>query len=80
MESESSTLFGASIRAWLALMIIGTICFISIVHSAAVVYLVVKGELPLEELKIVEPLYSLGGMALGFYFGQKMVKGSSATG
>jgi uncharacterized RDD family membrane protein YckC len=79
-EDETSTMFGVSIRAWLALLIVGTICAISVLHAYATVRLVLEGTLRPEDLKIGEPLYSLGGMALGFYFGQKMVKGGGASG
>jgi hypothetical protein len=73
-------MFGVSIRAWLALLIVGTICAVSTMYAYAIVRLVLEGTLAPEDLKIGEPLYSLGGMALGFYFGQKMVKGSTASG
>jgi hypothetical protein len=51
-----------------------------VLHAYATVRLVLEGTLRPEDLKIGEPLYSLGGMALGFYFGQKMVKGGGASG
>jgi len=73
-------MFGVSIRAWLALLIVGTICAVSVLYAYAIVRLVLDGTLAPEDLKIGEPLYSLGAVALGFYFGQKTVKGSSATG
>ncbi len=49
-----SKLLGVSIRAWLAIMTVGTIC-----------------AMQAGGIKVEEPLYTLGGMALGFYFGQK---------
>lgn len=52
--SDDSTLFGVSIRAWLAVLLTVTICAMSVLT-----------------LEIKEPLYTLGGLAIGFYFGQK---------
>lgn len=69
-RDDGSMLFGVSIRAWLALVIIGTVCAISIIFAIADIK---AGH---EELKIGEPLYTMAGMALGFYFGQKMAKGA----
>jgi len=43
-----------SIRAWLALIIVTTICAMSILG-----------------MTVVEPLYTIGSLAIGFYFGQK---------
>lgn len=71
IEDKGSTLFGVSIRAILALLIVGTICAISTLYAYAVVRLVLEGKLQPADLKIGEPLYSLGAVALGFYFGQK---------
>jgi hypothetical protein len=51
---DSSKLLGVSIRAWLAVLTVGTICAM---QAAG--------------MEVKEPLYTLGGMALGFYFGQK---------
>lgn len=65
---SSSTIFGVSVRAWLAVIIIGSVCAISIVFAVADVRAA-------KELKIAEPLYSMATMALGFYFGQKLAKG-----
>lgn len=51
---EDSRLFGVSIRGWLAVLLVITICAMS-----------------LFAMEIKEPLYTLGGMAVGFYLGQK---------
>ena len=51
--SHHSLLFGVSIRAWIAVLVIGTVCFMSI-----------------REISIKEPLYTLAGLVVGFYFGQ----------
>jgi hypothetical protein len=59
-----SVLGGISVRAWLALIIVLTVCIMSLVSAIAVVR---RGE----EITISEPLYSMAVLALGFYFGQK---------
>lgn len=46
--------FDVSVRAGLATMLTGTVCFMS-----------------LYEIEIREPLYTLVGLAVGLYFGQK---------
>ena len=48
-----SIAFGISIRGWIAMIVIGTVCFMSI-----------------RETTIKEPLYTLAGLVVGFYFGQ----------
>lgn len=52
--SEESTLFNVSIRAWTLLMLVTTVCIMSVVG-----------------IEVKEPLYTLVGLAVGFYFGQK---------
>ena len=59
-----SSFFGISVRAWLAILIVTTTCAISVMFAVADIK---QGK----ELKIGEPLYTMAGMALGFYFGQK---------
>jgi len=54
-ENGDSRPFGISMRGWLALVIVATICLLSGL-----------------QIEVVEPLYSMGTMALGFYFGQKV--------
>jgi len=49
-----SKLFGVSIRGWIAVVLIQTVCVMSVLKIA-----------------IVEPLYSMALLAIGFYFGQK---------
>jgi hypothetical protein len=54
-EQADSRPFGISMRGWLALIIVVTVCLLSGL-----------------QIEVVEPLYSMGTMALGFYFGQKV--------
>lgn len=49
---ESSKIWGVSLRGWIALIVIMTICLMSII-----------------KIDIKEPLYTLGGLIVGFYFG-----------
>lgn len=53
-NGDDSRPFGISMRGWLALIIVVTVCGMS---AAGVV--------------VIEPLYSMSMLALGFYFGQK---------
>ena len=66
-EESSSTAFGISIRGWLATMVLGTVCAMSIAQAAVAI-------LKQENFMIEEPLYSLAVATLGFYFGQKTNK------
>lgn len=52
--SEESTLFNVSVRAWTLLMLVTTVCVMSVTG-----------------IEVKEPLYTLVGLAVGFYFGQK---------
>lgn len=58
-EQGDSRPFGISMRGWLALIIVLTVCGMS---AAGVL--------------VVEPLYSMSMLALGFYFGQKVNQGT----
>lgn len=53
-NGDDSRPFGVSMRGWLALIIVLTVCGMSAGGVA-----------------VVEPLYSMALLALGFYFGQK---------
>jgi len=74
-SSGDSHFMGITIRAWLALWLIGAV----ICHSLAVVVVVimlVRGNLitvdqAVAALKVSEPLYTMSGMALAYYFGQQ---------
>jgi hypothetical protein len=54
---DDSRLFGISLRGWLTLMVVGTICGLAVV-----------------QIEVKEPLYSIGALTVGFYFGQKTKK------
>lgn len=66
-QNAESAFANVSVRAWLALGIIGTVCLISVGGAAA-------GLMRGESITIAEPLYSMAVLALGFYFGQKTTK------
>lgn len=53
-NADDSRLWGVSMRAWMALLIVVTVCAMSMAG-----------------IPVVEPLYSMSLLALGFYFGQK---------
>jgi hypothetical protein len=55
--NDSSTIFGVSIRGWIAIVVIFTVCLMSGLKIA-----------------ITEPLYTLAGLIIGFYFGQNPKK------
>lgn len=58
-----------SVRAWLAIGLIATVCL----HSGATVYLAIVLRQP-DLVKVGEPLYTMAGMALAYYFGQQKQK------
>lgn len=61
-----SSFLKISIRAWLALLLIGSVCS----HSIALIALsIIQKDAAL--LKVTEPLYTMSGMALAYYFGQQ---------
>lgn len=53
-DVQDSSILGVSVRAWLALILISTVCTMSIMGK-----------------EVFEPLYTLAGIALGYYMGQK---------
>lgn len=59
-KSDYSTIFGVSIRGWIAIIVILTVCCMSI-----------------GKIDIKEPLYTLAGLIIGFYFGQNPKKANS---
>lgn len=54
---DHSTAFGISIRGWIAIAVILTVCGMSI-----------------GQIDIKEPLYTLAGLIVGFYYGQNPKK------
>ena len=64
ISEPGSLLFGVSMRAWLALVIVFTVCAHSLTET---ICNALRGEASMIE----EPMYSMAVMTLGFYFGQK---------
>lgn len=58
--SIDSSIFHVSVRAWLALTLCGTVCYMSIVGA-----------------EVKEPLYTLVGAAIFYYFGSQQRKEGS---
>lgn len=54
---DQSTIYGVSIRGWIAIVVVFTVCLMSGM-----------------KIKIEEPLYTLAGLIIGFYFGQNPKK------
>lgn len=52
-KRHDSHIMGLSVRSIVVLVIVGTVCYMSVI-----------------KLKIEEPLYTLVGMCMGYYFGQ----------
>ena len=50
---RSSHVFNVSLRGWIALIVVLTICGMSAL-----------------KIQVAEPLYTIGGMIVAFYFGQ----------
>jgi len=69
MNNDGSRVWGVSIRAWIACLLVGTVCLIYILDACATVWMNFKGANL--ELKISEPLYTLAIMAVSFYLGNK---------
>jgi hypothetical protein len=72
-----SAIFGVSVRAWLAVTLVSTVCVSHLVGAFGVVIEAVGTHdfsKVAEFVKVNEPLYSLVGMALGFYLGQNQKK------
>ena len=62
---QDSRVGGVSVRAWLVMMLCGTVCVQSI--AGQVLGYFITGEMVIE---IREPLYSLSIAAASYYFGQ----------
>lgn len=68
-QNPDSVIGGVSIRAWLAVMLVGTVCLMALFTQVAGA--VMAGDLVFE---IKEPLYSLSIGAVAYYFGQAQKK------
>ena len=77
--AKDSTIAGVSIRAWLAVMLVITVCA---THFSIVIAVLIEAVASHDFAKvgtfttIGEPLYSMSVAALGFYFGQKVTNRS----
>ena len=72
-QVENSTILGVSIRGWIAVWLIATVCCNQLFVTIAVsVYAIMTLDFSLvgPQSTIGEPLYSLSIGALGYYFGQ----------
>jgi len=58
-QNDNSMILGISLRGWIAMIVILTICLMSGL-----------------QIDIKEPLYTLAGLIIGFYFGQNPKKGA----
>jgi hypothetical protein len=76
-EEKLSSIFGVSIRGWIAILLTATVCGNQIFLTAACVWDAIANK-DFSKVgtftTIGEPLYSMGVAALGFYFGQKNSK------
>ena len=72
-----SSFFGVSVRAWLAFVLVFTVCsnHLSVTLGVLVDAILTKDWSKVGTFSTVgEPLYSMAVAALGFYFGQKTQK------
>lgn len=60
---EESRIMNVSMRGWIALIVVLTVCAMSVMN-----------------LEIREPLYTLAGMVVGFYFAQQKQKPHETAG
>lgn len=73
-SKEDCSFYSISIRAWIALVLVLTVCANHLAITCAVLFEAVKkGDFAKvgTYTTISEPLYSLVVLAVGFYFGQK---------
>lgn len=72
--NKDSSFYGISVRAWLAILLVCTVCFN---HVAVVTAVLVEAVISKDFAKvgtyvtIAEPLYTLVIGAVAYYFGQK---------
>ncbi len=62
---HDSQVGGVSVRAWLVMMLCGTVCLLAVLNPVLTYF--ATGDLVIE---IREPLYSLSIAAASYYFGQ----------
>lgn len=66
LPKSESTIFGMSVRAIIVLMVVSTLCLLQLLLP--ILGYLVSGDMVIE---IKEPYYSVVGMSVAFYFGQK---------
>lgn len=71
IPKTDSQVFGVSVRAWLAIWLVGTVCFSQVIEVVGRVYfsIVSISVDPITQIVVNEPLYSMSIAALSFYFG-----------
>lgn len=76
-NGKDSSIFGVSVRAWLACVLVGTIAATHVVVTIGIVYdaIATKDWSKVGTFaNIGEPLHSMSLVALGFYFSQRNAK------
>ena len=76
-NGAESTIFGVSVRAWMAIIAISTVCATHLIVTVATVYYAIatKDFNLVGTLSVVgEPLYSLAIGSVGYYFGSSKSK------
>lgn len=71
---SGSDMFGVSVRGWIAFGVVAAVCGNQLMATITTCYIViVTKDLTMlgSQTTIVEPLYSLCTMAVGFYFGKQ---------
>jgi hypothetical protein len=75
---NGSQAFGISVRGWIAIFVVSAVCInqLSVTMTACYFALFIKQDISMlgSQTPIVEPLYSLCTMAVGFYFGKQTSK------
>ena len=77
VPSQDSSFFGVSVRAWLAILLVGAVCLSYLLVVLAVLIDAVRTN-DFSKVgtfaNVGEPMYSMSVAALAFYFGQKSTK------
>ena len=70
-------MFGVSIRAWLAILIIGSFCFVCVAQAVVPMIQLLNGEPTV--INIPQELNNLAIAVAGFYLGQKYQERQTPT-
>lgn len=62
---KDSAIWGVSVRAWLVVMLVSTLCLVTLMNP--VLSYLITGDIVIE---IKEPFYSAVTISLGYFFGQ----------